>query len=57
MNVIDRIKAYKKKKNAVYLIGVKYFIFIDITKNSFELYDDIEDLSPEMKGDFEALTR
>lgn len=57
MNVIDRIKAYKKKKNAVYLIGVKYFIFIDITKNSFELYDDIEDLSPEMRGDFEELTR
>ncbi|WP_435923615.1 hypothetical protein [Paenibacillus sp. DYY-L-2] len=54
-SVIDTIKAYKKKKQAAYLIGVKYFIFIDTAQNTFTLYEGLDRVPPGMRAEFESL--
>ncbi|GAA0136300.1 hypothetical protein YSY43_31410 [Paenibacillus sp. YSY-4.3] len=54
-NVIDTIKQYKKKKSSVYLIDLKYLIFIDVTQNAVTVNEGIEHVPSDMKGDFESI--
>lgn len=54
-SAIDTIKAYKTKKNTAYLIGMKYYIFVDIAKNVVTLYESIDQVPSEYRAIFESL--